>query len=103
VIFMDVEKELSRAILTGKVILGTDRSLKAVKRGDAKIVLLASNCPEEIVEDFMHYSKISGLRVVRLKKNSRELGIICGVPFTVSVVSVIDPGDSAILSAVDSG
>lgn len=100
---MDIEKELSRAMLTGKVILGTDRSLKAVKRGEAKMVLLASNCPEDIAEDFMYYSKISGLKVVRLNKNSRELGTICGVPFTVSVVSVVDPGDSAILSAVDSG
>lgn len=100
---MDVEKELSRAMLTGKVILGADRSLKAVKRGEAKMILLASNCPEEVAEDFMHYSKIAGIKVVRLKKNSRELGIVCGVPFTVSVVSVIEPGDSAILSAVDSG
>jgi ribosomal protein L30E len=41
--------------------------------------------------------------VIHLDKNSRELGIICGVPFTVNVLAVIDPGDSAILSAVGSG
>lgn len=95
---MDLERELGKAMQTGKVVIGTDESLKAAKRGEAKMVLLASNCPEEIAEDFKYYSKISGLKVVQLSKNSRELGLACGVPFTVSVVSIIDPGDSDILS-----
>jgi large subunit ribosomal protein L30e len=100
---MDIEKELARAMQTGRVVLGTDRSLKAVKRGEAKLVILASNCPEDVADDFKHYSEISELKVIHLDKNSRELGIICGVPFTVNVLAVIDPGDSAILSAVGSG
>jgi ribosomal protein L30E len=40
---MDIEKELARAMQTGRVVLGTDRSLKAVKRGEAKLVILASS------------------------------------------------------------
>jgi len=100
---MDIEKELVRAVQTGKVVLGTDRSLKAVKRGEAKLVILASNCPEDVVEDFKYYSRISEVKVLHLNRDSRELGVMCGVPFTVSVLAVIDPGDSAILSAVSSG
>jgi large subunit ribosomal protein L30e len=98
-----VDEELGKAVSTGKVVIGTDRSLKTLKRGEAKLIIAASNCPRETLEDLKYYSSISGVKLYIFDKDSRELGLACGKPFTVNVVVVIDPGSSGILSAVGGG
>ena len=98
---MGISEELGKAVSTGKVIIGTDRSLKALKRGEAKLVVAASNCPRDTLEDLKYYSSISGVRLHIFDKDSKELGLACGRPFTVNVVAIVDPGASSILSAVE--
>jgi len=98
-----LSEELGRAISTGKVIIGTDRSIKALKRGEAKLVIAASNCPRQVLEDIQYYTSIGGAKFHVFKGDSKELGLACGKPFTVNVVAVVDPGESNILSTVESG
>lgn len=98
---MGVSEELSKAISTGRVIIGTDRSLKALKRGGVKLVVAANNCPQETLDDLEHYASLSGTKFHIFNNNSRELGLVCGKPFTVNVVAIVDPGSSNVLSAVE--
>jgi len=43
---IDVDNELRLACKTGKVILGSKRTVEEVKWGRARLVIVASNCPK---------------------------------------------------------
>lgn len=95
---MDVSKEIRQAVDTGKVILGTDKSRKALKLGQAKLVITASNCQSEVLEDIKHYAGLANIPVHIFAGDSAELGLACGKPFLVSVLAILEPGSSNILS-----
>lgn len=95
---IDIDKEIRQAVDTGKVILGTDKSLKAIKLGHAKLVIVASNCPPGVLADIKHYGGLANVSIHIFGKNSAELGGACGKLFSVSVLAVLEPGGSNILS-----
>lgn len=97
---MGINEELEKAVRSGELIFGTERSLKALKRGKAKAVIAASNCPEDVFSDLKHYTKIFGVPLHVYEGDGRELGTACGKPFVINVVAVIDQGDSSLLSVV---
>lgn len=95
---MDVSKEIRQAVDTGKVILGTDKSRKALKLGQAKLVITASNCQSEVLDDIKHYAGLANIPVHIFAGDSAELGLAYGKPFLVSVLAILEPGSSNILS-----
>lgn len=94
---MGLSEEIRKAVETGKVILGTDKSIKALKLGQVKLVILAENCPEGVQGDVYYYAKLLEVPVRVFPGNSKELGVACGRPFTINVAAVLDPGESEIL------
>jgi large subunit ribosomal protein L30e len=97
----DVTKAIQIVTKTGKTILGARESIKAIKHGDVKLVILAANTPSTIRNDIFHYAKLSGVPIMEYEGSSLDLGFICGKPFLVSAVSIQEPGDSDILSLVE--
>ena len=97
---MDVDRGVRVAVDTGTVILGSDKSVQALKLGKGKLVIIASNCPDETREDVMHYSKLSDIPVYTYEGSSVDLGSVCGKPFTVATLIIRDPGDSTILEVM---
>ena len=95
---MDINKEIRQAVDNGKVILGANKSLKAVKLGQAKLAIVASNCSSEVLADIKRYGELANIPVHIFGRDSAELGVACGKLFLVSVLTVLDPGDSNILS-----
>lgn len=91
---MDIEKALKNTIKSGKVYLGSNRTIKAIKENKAKLVIISSNCPEGLEEDF----KNSKVHLYKYKGSNYELGTVCGKPFPVSTLAVIDDGKSGILA-----
>ncbi|MDI6819405.1 MAG: 50S ribosomal protein L30e [Candidatus Hodarchaeaceae archaeon] len=92
-----MNREIRQAVDTGKVILGTDKSMKALKLGQAKLVILASNCPKVIRTDIERYARLANIPIHVFQGDSAELGLACGKPFLISVAAVMDPGNSNIL------
>jgi large subunit ribosomal protein L30e len=80
------------------VILGTDKSLKALKLGHAKTVIVASNCPPHVLADVKRYAELAKIPIHIFDGDNTELGLACGKPFSVSVLAILDPGTSNILS-----
>ena len=99
---LDVDRELKEAVSTGKVILGSDKTVQKLKAGEAKLVVLASNCPDETRADVKHYAKINGTPIYSYRGDSAKLGLTCGKPFLVSAIAIIDPGRSNILGLEES-
>ncbi|MGA2675782.1 MAG: 50S ribosomal protein L30e [Methanobacterium sp.] len=94
---MDVDRGIRVAVDSGNVTLGSDKSVQGIKLGKGKLVIIAQNCPVDIREDVMHYSKLSDIPVYDYEGTSLELGSVCGKPFTVATLIIKDPGDSNIL------
>ena len=69
-----------------------DSAVKAVKGGKAQMVVLARNCPcKDLTGDL-------DVKVHVYDGNNMELGALCGKPFSVSALVIIDKGTSNILT-----
>ena len=92
---INVDKSLIKAVKTGKVIIGANRTVDAAADGSAKIVVLASNCPEEIKKKV----QATNIPVLEYEGTSVELGPVCGKPFTIAAMAILEVGESDILAA----
>lgn len=97
---MDVDRGIRVAVDTGNVTLGSEKSIQGLKLGKGKLVIIAQNCPRDIREDVMHYSKLSDIPVYDYQGTSVDLGSVCGKPFTVATLIIREPGDSTILEVM---
>lgn len=98
---IDIERELKIALRTGRVEIGSNVTIKNAKLGRGKLIIIASNCPDEIKGDILYYSRLSKIPVYVYPGSSWDLGAICGKLFMVASLTVIDPGDSEILYLVE--
>ena len=92
---MDVRRAIRSAVSTGKVYLGGAQTVKSMKSGGAKLVIIASNCPPVVVESV---SKIKTVPVYNFEGTNIELGSACGKPFSVAIMSIENPGESDIMA-----
>jgi len=97
---MDLSKAIRLAVDSGKVELGADKAKKIALRGEAKLVIISKNCPSDTAADLKRYCSQSGTPIIEFPGTSVELGIVCGKPFTVSALSVLEEGNSDILQAI---
>ncbi len=89
---IDIVRALKVATDTGDVRFGARQVRKAAKTKAAKLVVVASNCPEDLV------GNLGEVRIHRFAGTNAELGAACGVPFSVAAVAILTPGESNILS-----
>ncbi|TFF86793.1 50S ribosomal protein L30e [Candidatus Thorarchaeota archaeon] len=97
---MSLNQPIASAVSTGKCKIGARSSIDAVKKGDAKLVVVAANCPTDEYEDIERYTKLTGIKVQQFEGTSWDLGEVVGKPFMVSAIAIIEPGDSKILKMV---
>lgn len=90
---IDIGRPLKSAIATGEVAFGVDQTEKAVKAGKAQLVIVSRNCPSAALT-----TGDIGVKVITYEGNNMELGALCGKPFSVSALAVIDKGTSNILT-----
>lgn len=94
---IDVDKAIASAVKTGKVTFGGNSALQNARTGRAKLIILAANCPKMIRDDVTYYCTLSKVPLITHKGSSLDLAALCGKPFTVSALSIREPGDSEIL------
>jgi large subunit ribosomal protein L30e len=91
------ETELKNLLKSGKVIFGSKKTLKKLKLGKVKAIIVASTLKGDIMNDIIHYSKMSGVPVYEYPGSGWELGTLAGNPLMVSTIGVENEGDSKIL------
>lgn len=96
----DVNKAIRMAVDSGKVEFGVKSALKLAYSGEARLIIVAKNCPKKFKEDITYYCKLSKTQVYEFNGTSMELGSVCGKPFSISALSIHDPGNSNILELV---
>lgn len=85
---MDHITNIKKALEDKKIIIGTERTLKALKKDHLRTVYITKNCPSDVKEDITCYSKLAQVETVHLEQPNDELGVLCRKPFSVSVVCV---------------
>ncbi len=95
---MDINRALRSAANTGKILLGTHETTKAVVSKDAKLVIVASNAPVDAVTAIRDAAKKNKITVYSFRGKNTELGPACGKPFSVAAIAVIDAGESDVLA-----
>lgn len=99
----DIDRAITSALRTGRVLLGGERTLAMVRLGRVKLVILSSNCPEGLRRSLEEYAKMASIPVYNHPSTSLDLGMVCGKPFPVSAIGVREPGDSNILDVMGVG
>lgn len=96
----DVSREIRRAVDTGKVAFGFKQSEKALLSGKPSLIVFSSNIQKPVKERLQEYATIAGVQCFVFEGNGLELGAVCGKPFVVSVLSVLDEGKSNVMKAI---
>ncbi len=81
-------QEIKKYAETKKIVIGTEQTIKNIKKGLTKKAFLSSNCPSGIRETILHYSSINEIEVVELNQDNNELGVLCKKPFAISVLCI---------------
>ncbi|MEM0359764.1 MAG: 50S ribosomal protein L30e [Candidatus Diapherotrites archaeon] len=95
---IDLEKELRRAIDTGKAEFGYRSSEKNMLLGKGRLLITSTNLNKRQRERLVHLAGLSEIPVLDSGKSALRLGSICGKPFPVTAMVVIETGKSKIMS-----
>ncbi|KDO20916.1 60S ribosomal protein L30 [Saprolegnia parasitica CBS 223.65] len=93
----NINSRLQLVMRSGKVALGYKETLKNLRNGKAKLVILSSNTPPLRKSEVEYYSMLAKTGVHHFAGNNNDLGTACGKYFRVSCMCIIDAGDSDIL------
>merc|ERR1719331_2994552 len=94
-----INSRLQLVIKSGKYSLGYKSTLKQLRAGKAKLVIISTNCPPLRKSELEYYSMLSKCHVHHYTGTNNDLGTACGKYFRVSCLSILDAGDSDILRA----
>lgn len=95
---IDANVGIRRAVDTGKVIFGEKQSEKSILKGKGQLIIISNNVPSLKKEKILELARIAGIPYYEFNGTGIELGSICGKPFVVSVMVVIDSGKSNVLN-----
>lgn len=91
---INIDRALRSSIRTGKVLLGSNRTVEAGLNGQAKLIIYAEDCPQEVRTQLESID----LPLYGYQGMGKDLGSACGKPFSVAALAVIEPGDSEIMA-----
>ncbi|KAI9176167.1 60S ribosomal protein L30 [Blastocladiella emersonii ATCC 22665] len=94
----NINSHLALVMKSGKYSLGFKSTLKAIRNGKAKLVILSANCPPLRKSEIEYYAMLSKTFVHHYSGNNIELGTACGKLFRVGVLAITDAGDSDIIN-----
>jgi large subunit ribosomal protein L30e len=96
----DVDTNLKVAMRTGKFVYGKNQVLKHLRNESFKMIIIANNCPTELEKQLNYYVSLmkDKIYLYRYKGSSWDLGLACAKPYMISIIGVVQEGDSEILT-----
>ncbi|CAG5122686.1 unnamed protein product [Candidula unifasciata] len=97
----NINSRLALVMKSGKYVLGYKQTLKTLRAGKAKLVIIANNTPPLRKSEIEYYAMLAKIGVVHhYTGNNIELGTACGKCFRCCALSITDPGDSDIIRSM---
>merc|ERR1719337_331987 len=78
----NIGSRLALVMRSGKTTLGYKSTLKSLRNGKGKLVLISSNCPALRKSELEYYAMLAKATVHHFQGNNNELGTACGVQTT---------------------
>lgn len=95
-----INSRLALVMKSGKTSIGYKSTLKSLRLGRAKLVIISNNCPPLRRSEIEYYAMLAKAGVHHYVGNNIELGTACGKFFRASVLAVTDAGDSDIIRSL---
>ena len=92
-----INQKIALVFKSGKAVLGYRSTKKCIRKGKAKLIFIANNCPTIRKQEIEYLCMLQDIKMVHYSGNNNELGTACGKMHQVSLMSIINPGDSDIL------
>ena len=80
------KQEIRKLLGTDKIIIGTDRTLKALKKGELAKVVVSSNCSQKTLDALSLHAKKT--EIVNISEDNDELAVICKKPFRIALLGI---------------
>eukprot|EP01099_Mayorella_cantabrigiensis_P002520 TRINITY_DN20_c0_g1_i1.p1 TRINITY_DN20_c0_g1~~TRINITY_DN20_c0_g1_i1.p1 ORF type:complete len:111 (-),score=28.27 TRINITY_DN20_c0_g1_i1:84-416(-) len=96
-----INSRLQLVMKSGKYTLGYKSTLKTIRQGTSKLLIISNNCPPIRKSEIEYYAMLSKTPVHHFPGNNIDLGTACGKYFRCSVLSIVDQGDSDILKTIN--
>ena len=93
-----LNSQLALVMKSGKYVMGYKSTLRSLRSGEARLIILSNNCPTVRKAEIEYYALLAKAKVVFYPGNNIALGTACGRYHRCSTLAVIDAGDSDILS-----
>ena len=84
----DISADLKALLEKGRLILGSQRTLKALCAKQLETVYLARTANPEVKDAVRHAAKLTGTAIIQTPFSSEELGTICRKQFGAQVIGV---------------
>mmetsp|Transcript_43084 Transcript_43084/g.105856 ORF Transcript_43084/g.105856 Transcript_43084/m.105856 type:complete len:111 (+) Transcript_43084:92-424(+) len=95
-----VASRLGLVMKSGKASLGYKQTIKALRKGKAKLVIVSNNTPPLRRSEIEYYAMLSKTDVHHYAGNNIDLGTACGKYFRVGMLAVTDTGSSDIVRQI---
>mmetsp|Transcript_79921 Transcript_79921/g.162693 ORF Transcript_79921/g.162693 Transcript_79921/m.162693 type:complete len:112 (-) Transcript_79921:284-619(-) len=95
-----IAARLQLTVKSGKYTLGYRSTLKTLRSGKAKLVMIADNCPPLRKSEVEYYAMLAKTIVHHYTGSNNDLGTACGKFFRCSVMAVTDQGDSDLITSL---
>ena len=79
--------EIKKLVGTENLVIGTDKVLKLLKKGELEVIYTSSNCSPDIKKSLEHYSALSGVKIEEMEITNEDVGTLVKKPFSVSVLA----------------
>uniref|UniRef100_A0ACD5VS57 Uncharacterized protein n=1 Tax=Avena sativa TaxID=4498 RepID=A0ACD5VS57_AVESA len=99
----NINNKLQLVMKSGKYTLGYKTVLRTLRNSKSKLVIIANNCPPLRKSEIEYYAMLAKITVHHFHGNNVDLGTACGKYFRVCCLSILDPGDSDIISTTPAG
>ncbi len=99
---MDLERELRLLSKSGKYTYGMKSVISKLRTGDARMLIISSNCPSDYAFELQNLARLSDVPFAVVDATALQLGSYLGRPHTVLSITVEDPGNSSVLDLVKS-
>ncbi len=93
----NISSDIRRAVDTGKVVFGQKQCQKEMLKGKGELLIVSKNMPGSEKERIKYIAEVNNKKIVEVEQTGISLGSVCGKPFVVSTLLVLDAGKSNIL------
>lgn len=82
-------EDIRKLLDNKKLFVGTKQTLKELKKGNVKKIILSSNAPEDVRKDIDYYKTInSEVEIEENPRSNEDIGALCKKPYNISILGV---------------